>query len=160
MIVNASEATGNYWMRAIPQVTCSNNDNVDGILGIIRYDKTSTANPTTTGYNYTDSCDDVPLASLVPYFPLDAGSATIEEDLAVTVAEASDGIIYWYVANSTMGLDWSDPTLLQVYENVTTFRASENVYEVAEGDWTYIILEQTSGAAHPIHLHGESSNRG
>lgn len=142
-------------MRAIPQVTCSANDNVDGILGIIRYE-TSTADPTTTGYAYADSCDDMPMSSLVPYLALNVGSETIEEDLEVTVgADNATGFIYWYVAGSSMDLDWSNPTLLQVEDGITGFGAEENIYEVTEaGIWTYVILEQTSGAAHPIHLHG------
>lgn len=156
VIVTANEPVGNYWMRAIPQLTCSANDNVDGILGIVRYDSTDTADPTTTAYNYTDSCDDFPMASLVPYLPLDAGTSDVTNDLDVTVAASASGIVYWYVANSSMDLDWSDPTLLQVYDGNTTFATDENVYPVAtEGQWTYIILEQTSGAAHPIHLHGK-----
>lgn len=143
-------------MRAIPQVTCSDNDNVDGILGIVRYDSASTADPTTTAYTYTDSCDDIPMASLVPYLPLDAGAATTSNDLDVTVGvDTATDFIYWYVAGSDLYLNWSNPTLNQVYEG-ETFITSDNVYEVAnEGDWTYLILEQTSGAYHPIHLHGK-----
>jgi hypothetical protein len=158
VIVNASEPIDDYWMRAIPQVTCSNNDNVDGILGIVRYDVSSTVDPTTTMYNYTDSCDDMPLASLVPYLPLDPGSETTEEDLEVApIADNATGVVYWNVANSSLDLDWSNPTLLQVYDNATTFGASENLYQAAtQGDWTYVILEQTSAPAHPIHLHGQS----
>lgn len=97
----------------------------------------------------------MPSASLVPYLPLNVGSETLEEDLAVTIA-TNNSFIYWYVAGSSMDLDWSNPTLLQVEDGVTNFGTEENVYEVTEaGSWTYVILEQTVGAAHPIHLHGE-----
>jgi hypothetical protein len=142
-------------MRAIPQVTCSDNDNVDGILGIVRYEASSTADPTTTAFAYTDSCDDIPMASLVPYLALDVGSASVTEDLEVTVGlDADTDFIYWYVAGQDLYLNWSDPTLNQVYKD-QAFIASDNAYEVTtEGDWTYLILEQTSGAYHPIHLHG------
>jgi hypothetical protein len=51
VIVTASESSGDYWMRAIPQESCSNNDNVDNILGIVRYDSSSTADPTTSAYD-------------------------------------------------------------------------------------------------------------
>lgn len=156
VIVNATEPVGDYWIRAIPQVSCSENDNVNGILGIIRYDSASTANPTTIGYPYNDSCSDMPAPSLVPYLALNVGSETVEEDLEVSVGlNATTGIIYWYVAGSSMYLDWSNPTLLQVDDGVTNFATQENVYEVTEaGSWTYVVLEQSVAAAHPIHFHG------
>ncbi len=48
VIVTAEFDTGDFWMRAIPQEACSDNDNVDNILGIIRYDSSSTSDPTTS----------------------------------------------------------------------------------------------------------------
>lgn len=155
VIINATESVGNYWMRSIPQVTCSNNDNVDGILGIIRYEGADDVNPTTTAYNYTDSCDDFPLTSLVPYLALDAGSEDLEDDLEVSLFSDTDGVLFWAINNSSMVVDWSDPTLMYLEENVTSFNTSDNVYEIANAnEWSYIILEQTTGPAHPIHLHG------
>jgi FtsP/CotA-like multicopper oxidase with cupredoxin domain len=50
IVVEASESSGNYWMRAIPQTTCSDNDNFDNIKGIVMYDTTNTTEPDTPAY--------------------------------------------------------------------------------------------------------------
>jgi FtsP/CotA-like multicopper oxidase with cupredoxin domain len=44
-----------FWMRAIPQAACSDNDSTDNIKAVVHYDA-STATPSTTGYSYTDEC--------------------------------------------------------------------------------------------------------
>jgi FtsP/CotA-like multicopper oxidase with cupredoxin domain len=100
IIVTASEDTADYWLRAIPQTTCSDNDNADNIMGIIRYDSTSTSDPTTTAFTYTDSCDDEAIASLVPYVALDADSESVEDDFAVTVGR-SDNVFKWFMSATT-----------------------------------------------------------
>lgn len=58
IIVNATASSGNYWIRAIPQVECSDNENADNILGIMMYDSSNTTEPSSTAYSYTDSCND------------------------------------------------------------------------------------------------------
>jgi hypothetical protein len=84
VILNATETSGNYWIRAIPQVACSDNDNADNIKGILKYDSTDSTEPTTSAYTYTDSCDDEDVSDLVPYYALDASSDATEDDFAVT----------------------------------------------------------------------------
>lgn len=100
VIVTANATADNYWMRATIQTTCSENDNADNVLGIVRYDSTSTATPTSTGYDLDDDCDDMPMASLVPYLALDAGSDGTEDDLNVTVAKNSDNYFRWTIGTS------------------------------------------------------------
>lgn len=84
IIVTANATSDNYWMRAVPQTTCSENDNSDNIRGIVRYDSSSTTDPTSTGYDIADDCDDMPMASLVPYVALDAGSESTQDELGVS----------------------------------------------------------------------------
>lgn len=154
IIITANDPTGagNYWMRAIPG-TCADNANPDDIKAIIRYDSTSTADPTTTPYVSTaQSCVDEPIASLVPYVAIEAETMVIYDDEEVTLKGSPTR---WYVNGTTMIVDWSSPTLLEVYNNATQFDASEAVIEMnVAGEWTYIIIETQAGAAHPIHLHG------
>jgi FtsP/CotA-like multicopper oxidase with cupredoxin domain len=100
VIVTATEETGNFWLRAIPQESCSDNDNVDNILGIVRYDSSSTDDPTTSAYDFTDSCDDEAIGTVVPYLALAASTGDVENDEAVTVG-AADNQIYWYMAGTS-----------------------------------------------------------
>lgn len=87
-------------MRAIPQTSCSDNDEVDNIRGIVRYDATSTATPTTSAYSYTDSCDDEDVSDLVPYLSMTVDDYTTENGEAVTVGK-QNSLFKWYMNAET-----------------------------------------------------------
>jgi len=120
------EATGdsstNYWMRAVPASQCSNNNNINDIRGIVRYENADTsAVPSTSPYTMGVDCVDEDIANLVPYLPLDVSTHIgLQEDLNVTVARAN-GLFRWYIGNTTMEVEWADPTLLQIEEGVKTW---------------------------------------
>lgn len=143
-----------FWLRAIPQAACSDNDNSDNIKGIISYG-TSVSTPSTTGYDYTDSCEDEDVTSLVPYLSKSASSATWDVDEAASVGTNDDGYFRWYLNQTTMVVEWDDPTLLQVYNNVTTFNTSDAVVTLdGDDEWAHVIIQTTLAVPHPIHLHG------
>lgn len=153
VVVDASESSGNYWMRAIPQTTCSDNENADNIKGIVMYSSTNTTEPDSTAYTYTDSCDDESLTDLVPYLSLDASTEGVEDDFSVTVGR-SNNVFKWFMAGTTFVANWETPTLLQIY-NSATFNTSNHVIELDTADeWVYFIIETTNSVPHPIHLHG------
>ena len=154
IIVNASESSGNYWIRAIPQVECSDNDNADNIKGIFMYDSTNTTEPSSSAYSYTDSCDDEDMSTLVPYLALDASDSSVSNDEAITVGK-SNSVFKWYMAATTFVVEWADPTLLQILEDSTNFTTSSHVIELdTANEWVYFIIETTQAVPHPIHLHG------
>lgn len=155
VIVNASETSGDFWLRAIPQESCSDNDNVDNILGIIRYDSSSTADPTTSAYTYTDSCDDEDISTLVPYLVSDVSSTyDIEDDFAVTLGRANN-VILWEMAGISFVNEWDYPTVLQVAEGNDTWGTDQHVIELpTANEWVYFVISTTFAQAHPIHLHG------
>lgn len=154
VIITANQSTADYWMRAIPQTTCSENDSADNIKGIVRYDSSSTSDPTSTAYSYTDSCDDEDMSSLVPYLQLNASDSGVNDDFAITVGK-SGSVFKWYVAGTTFVAEWDDPTLLQVYNGNDTYTTSSHVIELpTANEWVYFIIETTNAGSHPIHLHG------
>ena len=154
VILNATESSGNYWIRAIPQTECSDNDNADNIKGILKYDSTDSTEPTTSAYTYTDSCDDEDVSDLVPYYALDASDDATEDDFAVTVGK-SNNLFKWYMAATTFVVEWDDPTLLQIYNDDTNFTTSSHVIELDTAEeWVYFVIETTQAVPHPIHLHG------
>ena len=154
IIVNASETSGNYWMRAIPQTACSDNDNANNIKGIVKYDSSNSTEPSTSAYTYTDSCDDEDVSDLVPYLSKDVSTDSVEDDFAVTVGR-SNNVFKWYMAATTFVVEWADPTLLQVLEDSTNFTTSSHVIELDTADeWVYFVIETTQSVPHPIHLHG------
>ncbi|CZR67928.1 related to laccase precursor [Phialocephala subalpina] len=157
IVVTASETSGNYWLRAIAQVACSENDNPDNIKGIVMYDSTNTTEPNSSAYDYDDNCDDEDLSNLVPYLALDASAATVEDDEAVTISTVSTDIGtvgYWYMGGTTFLVDWSNPTLEQILDGAN-FTTQDHVIEVDDADeWVYFVIDTTNAQPHPIHLHG------
>jgi len=129
VIVEANAATGDYWLRSGWNTACSSNDNAAGITGIVRYDNSSTADPTTNNtVTASTSCGDEPVASLVPHLALDVTNiATINtENLDFII----DQYFKWTINGSSLFLNWSDPTMLQVLNNQTVFPTNYNVITV------------------------------
>lgn len=149
---NQEDVAENFWMRAIPQSACSDTEN-EG-LGIIYYgDDPST--PTTTGYDYTAGCDDEDMSNLVPYLSLDVGDDTWNISETVTINDPVSGIFIWYFDDVSMHLEWSNPTLLQVYNDDTAFSNTSSVNLLSsEDEWAYVVVTTTNNVQHPLHLHG------
>jgi FtsP/CotA-like multicopper oxidase with cupredoxin domain len=154
IIVTANQASGHYWLRSIPQIACTTNSNAADIKGIVRYDSSSTADPTTSAYTYTDGCVDEALSDLVPYVALDVSSAALTNDEPVTVGKVN-GVFKWYMDAVTFVSEWDNPTLNRIYNGNTTYDASEHVVQIpTANEWTYFIISTTATVPHPIHLHG------
>jgi FtsP/CotA-like multicopper oxidase with cupredoxin domain len=154
ILVTADQTSGDFWMRSLPQTDCSTNSNSDDIKGIVRYDSTSTSDPTTSAYTYTDNCEDEAMTDLVPYLSLDASAAALTNDEPVTLGR-SNGVFKWYMAATTFSVEWDNPTLLQIYNGNTTFDTATHVVEIpTANEWMYFIIETTNTVPHPIHLHG------
>lgn len=158
VIVTANANADNYWLRAIAQTACSNNANPDNIKGIIRYDSTSTADPTTnvTSAASVDECVDEPTTSLVPYLKIDASDlADVSDDFSVAVGSTA-GLFTWSMGDSTFVNDWDYPSIQQAYDGGNSSWSSEqNCYHLPDANqWVYWIVQTDLGVAHPMHLHG------
>ncbi|CZR69308.1 related to Laccase-2 [Phialocephala subalpina] len=180
IIVEASQAVDNYWMRSV--VGGCNliiNTNWDNIRGIVRYEGVVdfTADPTTAS-SISNNCYDESLASLVPHLNKTVGSATSEESLDVTwYYDILGGLVYhWTINSQTLEIDWAEPTLRLIENGVAVFPTDYNVKEITAvnqvcilslppleqkkmaniGKWVYFIIQDLSllDANHPIHLHG------
>ncbi|KAF2195362.1 multicopper oxidase [Zopfia rhizophila CBS 207.26] len=154
IIVEANQDTADYWMRAIPQAACSSNGDSDNIRAIIRYDNSSTSDPTTSAWDYTDACDDVDLSNLVPYLSQTVTDPT-GSDLTVSVTTNSENLFKWQIGLESMAVQWAEPSLLQIYEGNATFEDDDCVYELPDANtWVYWVIEAAIPVPHPIHLHG------
>lgn len=155
IIVTANATADNYWLRAIAQTACSNNDNPGDIKGIVRYDSTSTEDPTSQANDNASTDECVDETSLVPYVKVDASDlADVSTDFSVAVA-ASAGRFYWSMGNNTFINQWNYPSLQQINEDNNTWAAEQNMYALPNAnEWVYWIVQTSLGAAHPLHLHG------
>ncbi|KAF4121298.1 Multicopper oxidase with three cupredoxin domains [Geosmithia morbida] len=155
IIVTADQAdvADSFWMRAIPQSACSDNDNADDIRGIVYYGD-STATPSTTGHDYTDSCDDE-TANITPHVSETISDADWTKLSEATVGTNDEGLFRWYLNSTTMLVNWADPTLLSIVDGSTDWSSSEAIIELDTADkWVYFVVETTLAVPHPIHLHG------
>ncbi|CAK1359430.1 Laccase-2 [Cercospora beticola] len=150
------DVASDFWLRAVPDSFCSDNDNSDDIKGIIHYDS-STGTPQTSSQVYDQlDCFGEKSKSLVPYLPLDASTAAaIQDDLAVSVSKNAAKLFKWYIGGTSMDVEWANPSALQIFNNDTNWASSSGVIELPEANtWSVIIIETKMGVAHPIHLHG------
>jgi FtsP/CotA-like multicopper oxidase with cupredoxin domain len=153
IIVNANATNGgNFWIRSVWQTSCGNNLNAANSLAILRYNASSTADPTTTpATTYASACTDEPLENLVPYLALNATAST-----PTSLVISADGE-YIEVNGGTLQLNWSDPTVLMDYQNETIFPTDYNVFALpTANEWVSFIITDPAGPGvdHPIHLHG------
>ncbi|KAJ2988534.1 hypothetical protein NUW58_g3927 [Xylaria curta] len=154
VIVTANQTPGNYWMRSIPQITCSANEMTLNIKGIVTYDDLAVADPTTEAFEYVDDCSDMPIESLVPALSLDAGDATTEQVMDVGLSIVNS-FFKWTLNSNTFLSDWGEPTLEKVMTPGSVFTDGENIITLNETNtWTYLIIESQLGLEHPFHLHG------
>ncbi|KAJ5388161.1 Multicopper oxidase type 3 [Penicillium cosmopolitanum] len=156
IVVNADQSTGNesFWMRAIPQSACSDNDSTNNIKGIVYYGS-SPSTPTTSAYSYTDSCDDMDSSYLVPSLSQSASLPYYNASEPVTLGTNSENFFRWKMNATSMQVYWDNPTLLQIWNNNTSFTNTSGVVHLPRADeWSYVVIETTLAVPHPIHLHG------
>jgi hypothetical protein len=120
--------------------------------------------PTSTGWEHDTVCEDEPAELLVPWLPKAVGPASdsVSKDLVITQDTASK-IYRWYLSGSTFQVSYSEPSLLQLYTNTSTFSGvDENKHDYTNltgplavavdtpGEWVYIIIETPVALSHPI----------
>lgn len=136
VIVEASASPGDYWLRGAWIDACMTNGNSKGITGIVRYDNSSTAAPTSTSnVTTTASCNDEPFKSLVPHVAMDVG--TVTTTASETLNFKFDTYFKWTLNGSSLLLDWANPTITRVVNGSLTFPTDYNVVSVngTSSDW-------------------------
>lgn len=141
-------------MRAIPQSACSDNDSSDNIKGIVYYGD-SASTPDTSAYSYTDSCDDMEASELIPSLSQSASTVYYNSDEPVTLGQNTDSLFRWSMNGTSMQVYWDNPSLLQLWNNQTSFTNTSGVVTLPKANkWSYVVIETTNAVPHPIHLHG------
>ncbi|KAJ5726946.1 extracellular dihydrogeodin oxidase/laccase [Penicillium malachiteum] len=156
VIVTAKEITnGNFWLRAIPQQACSETDATSKVKGIIRYDNSSTADPITSAYEYTDSCADENSSNLIPYLQVNASDTYAYGEREEVEVQVTDNAMLWLMNKTSFDTQWEYPTLMQVTENNQTWLARQRVIHLPEANkWVYFVIHSPFAQDHPMHLHG------
>lgn len=133
VIVEASAAPGDYWLRGGWVHACGGvaNDLPENMTGIVRYDADSTKKPASKSTVHPpSSCGDEAQANLVPHMKMDVTNVagiTIEH---LRVQLTHERLFQWTINSTSLALDWSTPTLGRMLHNDTVFPASYNVVSV------------------------------
>ncbi|KAL4908522.1 hypothetical protein BDW74DRAFT_166169 [Aspergillus multicolor] len=150
---NPSSAS-NFWLRTIPQQSCSDIEDPGNIAGIFHYSDTPST-PKTQPFTFVDSCNDEAMASLVPHVPMDVQPPDYYDNTLATIGFNEKNYFRWLLNSTTMQVYWEDPTLLQIVNGEDTFANSSAVIELPNAnEWVYLIVNTTLPVSHPIHLHG------
>ena len=175
IIINANQAANNYWMRVqrgcptageadiYDSAAVANGQVVPG--GILHYSTAGTNNPTSTPYTLSQTCNDEVVTPkwtrTVPSTNFATSVGKLNYTLGTT-QRAGNTIVAWFINQSTMVADWSNPTLQYVVNGITTYPASMNLYQLSgtATTWTYWVMQWTGGNGpplpHPVHLHGHN----
>ncbi|KAF2655213.1 multicopper oxidase [Lophiostoma macrostomum CBS 122681] len=165
VIINANQASGNYWFRAEAETACASNSGLPG-RAIFTYDTATFADPTTSAAAKPANCNDE--SPLVPWVANTVGSsqAFIQQagNLQVNLAQEQlttngQNVVVWAVNLTAINVDWDKPTLQYVKEKNTSYPRVFNLIEIPnENTWSFWIIQETPGTPvpipHPIHLHG------
>ncbi|KAJ5692432.1 hypothetical protein N7462_001855 [Penicillium macrosclerotiorum] len=163
VLVHANQTIGNaFWLRAVPQLACSKNTNVDNIRGIVSYHDPSTprsptpALPSSTPWPTADACVDETPSDLRPIISpaldLDLTTPFHNESLPVGLTTTSRGLYRWTLNGTSLALNWTSPilsTLLAPGPSRSAALALPNA-----DIWTLVLIETDLPAPHPVHLHG------
>ncbi|KAH8888548.1 laccase-1 [Thozetella sp. PMI_491] len=165
VIVEANASPGDYWIRGGWVGACAPNQHPTDATGILRYDATSTNDPTTSStVSPATTCLDEPSESLVPHLKLDVTNIVTTDDANLTSSGIATPQFHWILGNSNLEIDWENPTVEYIISGNTSFPSDYNVVTVDKtattGDqWAVLVIEDSiadnlASLAHPVHLHG------
>lgn len=137
----SAETISNFWVRAIPQESCSSNENVNNILGIIRYDSLSTGDPTTSPHSdLVDSCDDEDASKLAPYLAVDVGTVTSEDDEDAEMSITTS--VKWAMNDVSFVSEWGYPTVMAVAEGNDTWTGAKHAWTLPKAnEWVMMVIQ-------------------
>lgn len=164
VIIEANEPTSSYWMRALPQLSCSSNQNtgLGNANAVVQYAGASSLLPTSTVTNYTDSCQDEPEGSLVPVVvkavdstSFAAQASTLPLNIERVLLSTNDTVFRWTLNGISQDIDWANPTIAQVVAGNDTFPTVKDVITLTQPNtWFFWIIQNQFFVPHPLHLHG------
>jgi len=166
----------NFWMHA----NYCDDDTWESRLGIIRYDPKDKRDPPTlpvSQQHYGYGCHDPAPETLKPIVKHQIGrpvnGVAAEDYLKIglenwpNVSDPNSIMHKWVLANKTMWLDWSEPTVKKlVNDSAASFPEDYQpiLLDHPTGEWVYFVIinnytlphpgRTIPRSVHPIHLHG------
>ena len=162
----------NYWIRTRVATGCGTVEQDDETTGIVVYNASSTATPTTFSHHHRTACQDEDVSDLQPVFHWNVSNLVNDRTNYTFDADISDvpyhGAFRWDLAAQPLFLNYSNPTILNL-PNSSYLDSNPNLAVInytfgakADDGYAYLVitgaalprLKTPIPAAHPIHLHG------
>ena len=162
VIVNANLPAGSsVFMRSTISTNCSKGTQREA-LGVIFYDgadttKTPPNNPTPLD---DTTCANDALTKTVPFFPFPA-TANPATTITIGISIKSNGThLLWHMNDSPFRANYNNPILQLANAGNTSYPYDPqwNVYNTGNNNSVRVIINNPTGAAHPMHLHGHNFN--
>ena len=151
IVVEANAAPKDYWIRAVPQLSCLNlNTQAYDIRAIARYNKDSQKDPDTQSFNIQDQCADEDSKNLTPHLKqnVDAPNGAekrFEVGLAPALGKPGEPpvVFQWTVNINHYQPNSSAPTILEVERDVNVMLPKGYaVTELNSADrWVYFVIQ-------------------
>lgn len=158
IIVNADQPVGDYWMRSDNQQICAQLQWPRDIKGVVHYQGSERATPTSSPKEYVEDCNDEPYESLTPYSPMDVGEQEVEISKLVAAgpSPANPSLFKWTLGGTAFRSEFGEPTLRTISQNGSIpHHSGDLAIEVPQlGQWVYVVIDSAIPLPHPMHLHG------
>lgn len=158
VVINANQASGNYWFRAESQTGCFSSNAGIG-EAIWTYSDATAGTPNSSAWPEPSGCLEPQMS---PYWKQPVPSASFQNTLDTEITNAvvtpgGDSMVVWAL-NKPIWVDYANPTMQYLMEGNTSYPDYYNVINTnSEGSWNYWLITSdpnTFGLDHPIHLHG------
>ena len=163
VIVEAQLPAGSaVFMRSNISTKCSFT-NQSLALAAIYYDGADTTSvPTSVATPFDDThCGNDPLNKTIPFFPFPATQTPdTTVTIGITIHKNETNHTLWWMNESSFRANYNSPVFLLANKGNTSypFDPDWNVYNFGNNNSVRIIVENHTGAAHPMHLHGHNFN--
>lgn len=167
VIVEADQEPGDYWMRAVPMLTCfAINRRAHNIRGIVRYDASSKEEPKpfkSITHAMIDTCKDEELRNLVPWNAHNVGESSITKSYnSLLLPFRNDSYaLRWFVQKPE---PYKPPKgnpvakqLIDGVQSITPDYVPVDLTHIKGKQWVYIVIQSFLPLPHPLHLHGHDS---
>jgi FtsP/CotA-like multicopper oxidase with cupredoxin domain len=159
VIVEANQKrNSSYYMRSTIETVCTPSTGPNGLAAIYYEGANQTALPNSTPQPDTlPDCHNssYPLALTEPVFKITPDPTPDKvHNIEITFGANASGTFLWYMNDVSFRANFNNPVLLLANKGNTSFPQNWNVYNSSSAKSVRVILQNTSGARHPMHFHG------
>ncbi|PCH00943.1 Multicopper oxidase, type 1 [Penicillium occitanis (nom. inval.)] len=162
IVEGTGEPSGVYWMRSDIDMDCLNmTSTIPNATAIIYYEEADlSAIPTTAAASWSsNACSNDPLESTVPYYPqTPPATPAITQELQIALMPNASGAFLMYVNNVSTRVNYDNSILLDAKAGISSSSLDPelNIYDFGSNSSVRMVVYNTWGQQHPMHLHGHN----